>query len=412
MNKTVKIISLILAVFSLMLGANALAARVDSKSLDNVDSKLEEIKMIEMIDKTEISPIITEISPIINEIMPTFNKEVLGANVINAATSNNTQITTNQVSNIVAAAPIYPIANYWSANGSNIYNNNSGNVGIGTINPSTKLAVAGRISSGRLAQMDGQLTLYSSNENSDVFHLDNRGGGSLRISKGLQVGTVDLMTIIGQSGRVGIGIINPSEKLDVLGNVKIGNGEETAILKFNASSYGGLYFNGETRLAIDTSGNVGIGTTKPDSKLTVNGALNVNGKSWLQDTVSIGRPMQTNGKVTLIPGNEHMDYFHIDNRGNNSLRISRGYSTQTDIMTITSPQGNVGIGTTAPNYKLDVNGTLKANYYVAYNGQYGLTKTVKVKGNNNQNCDLNFTNGLLTATNCPTNGNNGNNSTD
>ena len=32
---------------------------------------------------------------------------------------------------------------YWTANGSNIYNSNAGNVGIGTTNPSDKLTLSG-----------------------------------------------------------------------------------------------------------------------------------------------------------------------------------------------------------------------------------------------------------------------------
>ncbi len=63
---------------------------------------------------------------------------------------------------------------------------------------------------------------------------------------------------------------------------------------------------------------------------------------------------------------------------------------------------NVGIKTTNPEATLHVNGTLRANYYIAYNGQYGLTQAYSLKANNGQNCVMNFTNGLLTNSTCPT----------
>jgi len=62
---------------------------------------------------------------------------------------------------------------------------------------------------------------------------------------------------------------------------------------------------------------------------------------------------------------------------------------------------NVGIKTTNPTATFHVNGTLKAGNYIASNGQYGLTKAYSLKGSNNQNCSMIFTNGLLTGSTCP-----------
>ena len=46
-------------------------------------------------------------------------------------------------------------------------------------------------------------------------------------------------------------------------------------------------------------------------------------------------------------------------------------------------------------------GSLRANDYIAGNGSLGINKTISVKGSNNQNCSLTFSDGLLTATTCP-----------
>jgi hypothetical protein len=50
---------------------------------------------------------------------------------------------------------------------------------------------------------------------------------------------------------------------------------------------------------------------------------------------------------------------------------------------------------------LQVSGILQATDYKAGNGSLGLTKIYSVKGSNNQNCNLTFTDGLLTASTCP-----------
>jgi len=62
---------------------------------------------------------------------------------------------------------------------------------------------------------------------------------------------------------------------------------------------------------------------------------------------------------------------------------------------------NVGIGTVNPGYKLEVNGAIKANGYYSANGKIGLSNTYNLKASNGQNCTMTFSNGLMTASNCP-----------
>ncbi len=99
------------------------------------------------------------------------------------------------------------------------------------------------------------------------------------------------------------------------------------------------------------AGKVGIGTTTPLSPLDVRGvasafnlALNIyyDGSTWRQTTAGYG------------------GYFNIDNPTGNIYLLNTGSSvaaggvtTPTIKLTLT-PSGNVGIGTTAPAYKLDI----------------------------------------------------------
>lgn len=101
---------------------------------------------------------------------------------------------------------------------------------------------------------------------------------------------------IDASGNVGIGTTAPEYKLDVAGDIAIDNGGaivgknttggDTQLLYWGAAS-GVVYYGrntpggsvtqhefrtaGNTRLTIDNSGNVGIGTTSPGTPLDVNG---------------------------------------------------------------------------------------------------------------------------------------------
>jgi hypothetical protein len=193
-----------------------------------------------------------------------------------------------------------------STNGTDIYNGNlSGNVGIGTQTPTTKLAVSGngvannvgatvggRIQSGDSANTGG---LWTNTANTQFIGDAHDGTGGAANSMMMWVNG-QARLVVNPSGNVGIGTMNPTAKLDVVGNMKIGNyyfdgngysGTDDGWLRLLATdngAYKGLavgsqYVSGNltTIGSASITGDVGIGTANPSTKLEVVGTVKATG---------------------------------------------------------------------------------------------------------------------------------------
>ncbi len=107
----------------------------------------------------------------------------------------------------------------WTTSGNDIYNSNSGNVGIGTTSPGNKLTVGGTVEvyqnnyvRGALGSTTKQLRIH--NNNSDTY-LDYHGGSVYWRDEGSAYN----LTIEDSTGNIGIGKTSPGYKLDVSGDV-------------------------------------------------------------------------------------------------------------------------------------------------------------------------------------------------
>jgi hypothetical protein len=176
----------------------------------------------------------------------------------------------------------------------------SGNVGIGTSSPLFDLQVqnsSSTISLGGTPTTNGTGRLKFINSNAVVnwqISTNDSVGGAFEFTPSTAAGGSTFTTpamLINSSGNVGIGTSSPAKRLDVIGagdsqfrvgsaaatSYDIGRVNANGLLQFygNQSGANGFIFTGADgeRMRIDSSGNVGIGTSSPSGKLDVAGTI-------------------------------------------------------------------------------------------------------------------------------------------
>ena len=264
----------------------------------------------------------------------------------------------------------------WLSDGNDIYNSNSGNVGIGTTSPGATLELnsdtgnAAKLKIGRQNGATNYLELGTSGGSSVINAIGISGvNASLIFNRSTTTATTQSMIIDGD-GNVGIGTTSPGTKLHIAetgtispalfidtaryGASIIGDGTSNSQYLLNLQSNGGS----TDVMRVQSSGNVGIGTTSPSQKLDVNGAVNIDGTLFVNTT------------------NNHIRLVDTDNTGNFSVGVNtnfqiRDINANTTPLTIragtpgntivTTSSGRVGIGLNSPGVTLHVDGFARLN---------------------------------------------------
>ncbi|MBL4753118.1 MAG: tail fiber domain-containing protein, partial [Flavobacteriales bacterium] len=266
----------------------------------------------------------------------------------------------------------------------------NGNVGIGTPTPAVKLHV-----SGGKVKIDGgnELQLENSGATNSVYVWNGGGATDDQLALGRSVGVADM--VINNIGFVGIGTTSPTHKLEVSDIVAItGSGGNIGYRMASAGAghrqwiagacgTGGVFGTGNfgirdetsalTRLVINSSGNVGIGTTSPLEMLHLD-----NPTSTLPSNLSLGNNFQTlantlnNGLMVYsdngtaryglklqYTGTEFGTMMFGPNQASRFLsfgKVGAAYEDDNMIeyMRIDLDNGNVGIGTATPGGQFEL----------------------------------------------------------
>jgi hypothetical protein len=309
----------------------------------------------------------------------------------------------------------------------------SSGVGIGTTTPCASFHVVGTSDSlGKVARFNNSLNSASidiaHSTNGGVIGYANIGSGNLSnvfyVSTG--AGTVGSGIVMNNAGNVGFATSNVTESVQATGTISIINNSSVSngpLIQFSGNgrirpASGGdrlsidgnaLFLNsavGGNIIANTAGGGFSIGRSDVPSTFNISGSTNgstpvmdikVNGAgSFLRGVRMLNNTMTAGSSLMYAVGyadnsrNMGQTYFYYAGDGSTDNRISMGLHSVDDIFNITG-NGFVGIGTTSPSRRLQVNASV-ASQVVEFNntrnngsGDYVMVTTLGASDNNTSN---------------------------
>ena len=236
----------------------------------------------------------------------------------------------------VNGSPFAGGASQWTTSGSSIYYN-AGNVGVGTTNPAAPLSIW------PTGDNQDKLTVYDDGVTYRWGITKKAGIGATLFVRGPATGfgityqssyastpTSDNVALYAtSSGNVGVGTINPASRLHVSSATLIVDGSPAG-LSVGVSTF------------VVTGGNVGVGASSPGAVLDVNGLVR---------SISAA-VLPTAGTGSYFHFNGASGYFGSYNWGS-SLWLPTHLNGS--VLSLNADSGgNVGVGTTAPQAQLEV----------------------------------------------------------
>lgn len=266
---------------------------------------------------------------------------------------------------------------FWDALGSDIFNNNAGNVGIGLNTPLAPLHIKNELEALRI---EGTNSFLSFHDNAGVRKgFLQSGGNNLYLGTPstnttgilqMYVKNVPLVTML-PSGSIGFGTTTPVQKYSFqqsgigltqeggVGGAQVGLYATTASAYLQTHNNFDLYFstnNGSPQMTLQkATGNVGIGATDPAFKLDVSDRIRIR-SGTVANTAGVWFNNPSNSGLLSFMG-----VYDPNTTGIYGIGCGWGFVMNT-------ANGNVGIGTQNLVSKLNVNGSIRSKEVVVETG--------------------------------------------
>jgi len=266
--------------------------------------------------------------------------------------------------------------NVWDQSGVKIHYN-SGNVGIGTNDPTGKLEVHNGpiiVKPGTNATNALQFHSGSGNANytNDIAWYDSNGTKKVMIGSSSndttghfrfwENGSQDFTFINDASNtKVGINRVDPQYNLDISGDVNF-----TGTLYQNGSEFNPSFWSESNGNVYRSSGKVGIGTTSPDTPLHIRSAGTLGQVLKVSNTAANSSAWI---ELECLADSGNAQQWGLNSAEGGQFRIYKrtGIGAGTWALNIDG-DGKVGIGDTTPSYKLDVAGDVNFTGNLYKNG--------------------------------------------